>query len=55
MLGAAMLVSLVGFVFDTFEDVLVLAAGSAAVTHDCPDGTKGAQIRVLAPAECTIR
>ena len=46
--GAAMRVSPVGFALDTVEDVLAEAARSAAVTHDHPEGIKGAQATALA-------
>jgi ADP-ribosylglycohydrolase len=46
--GAAMRVSPVGFALDTVEDVLTEAAKSAAVTHDHPEGIKGAQATALA-------
>jgi ADP-ribosylglycohydrolase len=41
--GSAMRVSPVGFAFDTLEEVLEQAGRSAAVTHDHPEGIKGAQ------------
>ena len=41
--GSAMRVSPVGFAFDTIEEVLQEAERSAAVTHDHPEGIKGAQ------------
>ena len=41
--GSAMRVSPVGFAFDTIEDVLDRAKASAEVTHDHPEGIKGAQ------------
>lgn len=41
---AAMGVSPVGFALETVEDVLAEAARSAAVTHDHPDGIKGAPL-----------
>ena len=41
--GSAMRVSPVGFAFDTLEKVLAEAERSAAVTHDHPEGIKGAQ------------
>lgn len=41
--GSAMRVSPVGFAFDSLEEVLHEAARSAAVTHDHPEGIKGAQ------------
>ena len=46
--GSAMRVSPVGFAFDTVESVLVEAEKSAAVTHDHPEGIKGAQAVALA-------
>lgn len=41
--GSAMRVSPVGFAFDTLEEVLDQARRSAEVTHDHPEGIKGAQ------------
>ena len=41
--GSAMRVSAIGWAFDDLESVLREAAGSAAVTHDHPEGIKGAQ------------
>src|SRR5579871_4945096 len=41
--GSAMRVSPVGWAYDTLEEVLQQAAGSAAVTHNHPEGVKGAQ------------
>ena len=41
--GSAMRVSPVAFAFDALEEVLQEAASSAAVTHDHPEGIKGAQ------------
>ncbi|MEX2497097.1 MAG: ADP-ribosylglycohydrolase family protein [Woeseia sp.] len=41
--GSAMRVSPVGFAFDTTETVLREAMASAAITHDHPEGIKGAQ------------
>lgn len=46
--GAAMRVGPVGFAFDDEDDVLREAAASAAVTHDHPEGIKGAQAVALA-------
>jgi ADP-ribosylglycohydrolase len=46
--GSAMRVSPVGFAFDTVDDVLREAARSAAVSHDHPEGIKGAQALALA-------
>ncbi len=41
--GSAMRVSPVGWAFDTLDDVLDQAKKSAEVTHDHPEGFKGAQ------------
>lgn len=41
--GSAMRVSPVGFAFDTLEEVLEQAERSAEVTHNHPEGIKGAQ------------
>jgi ADP-ribosylglycohydrolase len=41
--GSAMRVSPVGFAFGTIEEVLEQAKKSAEVTHDHPEGIKGAQ------------
>ncbi len=41
--GSAMRVSPVGFAFDTLEEVLTEARRSAEVTHNHPEGIKGAQ------------
>jgi ADP-ribosylglycohydrolase len=41
--GSAMRVSPVGFAFDTLEDVLREAKRSAEVTHNHPEGVKGAE------------
>lgn len=46
--GAAMRVSSVGFAFDDEADVLGEAERSAAVSHDHPEGIKGAQATALA-------
>jgi ADP-ribosyl-[dinitrogen reductase] hydrolase len=46
--GSAMRVSPVGWAFDTVEDVLREAEASAAVTHNHPEGVKGAQAVALA-------
>jgi ADP-ribosylglycohydrolase len=46
--GAAMRVSPVGFAYDTEVDVLRNAERSAAVTHNHPEGIKGAQATALA-------
>ncbi len=45
--GSAMRVGPVGFAFDTEEEVLREAEKSAAVTHDHPEGIKGAQAVAL--------
>jgi ADP-ribosylglycohydrolase len=46
--GAAMRVSPVGFAFDTEKDVLAHARQTAAISHDHPEGIKGAQATALA-------
>jgi ADP-ribosylglycohydrolase len=46
--GSAMRVSSVGFAFDTLEEVLAWAERSAAVTHDHPEGIRGAQATAAA-------
>jgi len=46
--GSAMRVSSVGFAFDTVEEVLAEAERSAVVTHNHPEGIKGAQSSALA-------
>jgi ADP-ribosylglycohydrolase len=46
--GSAMRVSPVGFAFDNEEDVLREAKRSAEVTHNHPEGIKGAQATALA-------
>lgn len=46
--GSAMRVSPVGFAFDSIEDVLREAQKSAEVTHNHPEGIKGAQATALA-------
>ena len=46
--GSAMRVSAVGFAFDSPEAVLEEALRSAAITHDHPEGIKGAQATALA-------
>lgn len=46
--GSAMRVAPVGFYFDTADRVLEEAAATAAVTHDHPEGIKGAQATALA-------
>lgn len=46
--GSAMRVSPVGFAFDSIEDVLSQAEKAAAVTHNHPEGIKGAQATALA-------
>lgn len=46
--GAAMRVSPVGFAFDTEEAVLREAQSSAEVSHNHPEGIKGAQATALA-------
>ncbi|MDY6792201.1 MAG: ADP-ribosylglycohydrolase family protein [Thermodesulfobacteriota bacterium] len=46
--GSAMRVSPVGFAFHSIEDVLAEAKKSAEVTHNHPEGIKGAQATALA-------
>jgi ADP-ribosylglycohydrolase len=46
--GAAMRVPAVGHAFDRLEDVLTEAARSAEVTHNHPEGVKGAQATAAA-------
>jgi ADP-ribosylglycohydrolase len=46
--GSAMRVSPVGFAYDSLEEVLVRAKWSAEVTHNHPDGVKGAQATAAA-------
>ncbi len=46
--GAAMRVSPVGFAFDTVEEVLEQARATAVISHDHPEGIKGAQATALA-------
>lgn len=46
--GSAMRVSAVGFAFDDFETVLAEAIQSASVTHNHPEGIKGAQATAAA-------
>ncbi|MGC1305809.1 MAG: ADP-ribosylglycohydrolase family protein [Phormidesmis sp.] len=46
--GSAMRVSAVGFAYDTLEDVLAVASQTAAVTHNHPEGIKGAQATAAA-------
>ncbi len=46
--GSAMRVSPVGFFFDTLEKVLEEARRSAEVTHNHPEGIKGAQVTAAA-------
>jgi len=46
--GSAMRVSPVGFAFDTLEDVLLWSERSAAVTHNHPEGVRGAQATAAA-------
>ena len=45
--GSAMRVSPVGFAFDTVDAVLQEAARSAEISHDHPEGVKGAQATAL--------
>lgn len=46
--GSAMRVSAVGWMFDTLEETERVAALSASITHDHPEGIKGAQATAAA-------
>jgi ADP-ribosylglycohydrolase len=46
--GAAMRVSPVGFAFDTVEEVLEQATSTAVISHNHPEGVKGARAAALA-------
>ncbi len=46
--GSAMRVSPVGFAFDSLEEVLAQARKSAIITHNHPEGIKGAQAVAVA-------
>jgi ADP-ribosyl-[dinitrogen reductase] hydrolase len=46
--GSAMRVSPIGFAFDNIDEVLIQAEKSASVTHNHPEGIKGAQATALA-------
>jgi ADP-ribosylglycohydrolase len=46
--GSAMRVSPVGFAFNTLEEVLIQARKSAIITHNHPEGVKGAQAVAVA-------
>ncbi len=46
--GSAMRVSPIGFAFDTTEEVMVESEQSAVVTHNHPEGIKGAQTTAMA-------
>ena len=46
--GSAMRVSPVAWAFDTEEEVLAMAEATAIVTHNHPEGVKGAQATALA-------
>lgn len=46
--GSAMRVPAVGYVFDSLDDTLTEAARSAEVTHNHPEGVKGAQATATA-------
>jgi len=46
--GSAMRVSPVGFAFDTIDEVLLWAERSSAVTHNHPEGIRGAQATAVA-------
>lgn len=51
--GSAMRVSSIGWLFDEWEDVIEEAAKSARVSHNHPEGIKGAQC--VAEAICWLR
>ena len=46
--GSAMRVSAVGFAFDTLEETIKVAKICAEVTHNHPEGIKGAQATAAA-------
>jgi ADP-ribosylglycohydrolase len=46
--GSAMRVSQIGFAYDSIEEILTQAEKSASVTHNHPEGIKGAQATALA-------
>jgi ADP-ribosylglycohydrolase len=46
--GAAMRVSPVGFAYDSLDEVLIRARWTAEVTHDHPEGIRGAQATAAA-------
>jgi len=46
--GSAMRVSPVGFAYDTLDDVMKQAERTAAVTHNHPEGIRGAQATAVA-------
>jgi ADP-ribosylglycohydrolase len=46
--GAAMRVSPIGFAYDSLDEVLLRAKGTAEVTHDHPEGIKGARATAAA-------
>jgi len=46
--GSAMRVSPIGFAYDSIDEVLTQAEKSASVTHNHPEGIKGAQATALA-------
>ena len=46
--GSAMRVSPVGWAFDTLEETLVAAKQSAEITHNHPEGIKGAEATAMA-------
>ena len=50
--GSAMRVSAVGWLFDTEEEVLEQAGKSAEITHNHPEGIKGAQAVAMAIYLC---
>lgn len=46
--GSAMRVSSIGFAYDSVKEVLIQAEKSASVTHNHPEGIRGAQATALA-------
>ena len=46
--GSAMRVTPVGYAYDSLDEVLLRAKGTAQVTHDHPEGIKGAQATAAA-------
>jgi ADP-ribosylglycohydrolase len=53
--GSAMRVSAVGFAFNDIDRVLEVAKQTAEVTHNHPEGIKGAKATAAANISCTSR